>query len=310
MARSTKKTAARAESARGERHGKIKQEENKQLDVKSAVAQREEVKVADKSAKVGAAAVRQCAVTRERKSESELLRFVLDGQGNVTPDIKRRLPGRGVWVTANRDVVAEAARRGVLLRSLKAGEVSQRQAGRSRGGGLGRAAGTGDGASVQGVPAGEPGDLPAVVEKLLRQSALSALSMANKAGQLTLGFEAIARALASGGVVGLAHASDAAEDGRRKLDRMFVKSVGERDRDDEVLDGPSGPRREESVGPVVGIFSCEELSSALGRTNVVHAALRKGGASAGFLKEAQRLSSYLEPAPARPSRRRLKQDKV
>jgi hypothetical protein len=247
-------------------------------------------------------------VTRERKPESELLRFVLDGQGNVTPDIKRRLPGRGVWVTANRSVLAEGIRRRVLLRSLKADGASPRQT--RDGAAAGQAAGPGNESSAQGVLAGGTGDLPAVVEKLLRQSALGALSMANKAGQLTLGFEAVARALAAGGVVGLIHASEAAEDGRRKLDRMFVRDVGETNRDDGVSGGPSGPRREESVGPVIGIFSCDELSSAVGRANVVHAALKKGGASASFLKEAHRLSSYLEPAPAKPSKGRLKQDKV
>ncbi len=120
MTRSISKTVSPSEKAGAKTHGKIKRRENKQLDVKSRKAQREEVKVSRKSAKVGTETVRQCAVTRERKPESRLLRFVLDGQGRATPDIKRRLPGRGVWVTANRSVVAEAMKRGTLLRGLKA----------------------------------------------------------------------------------------------------------------------------------------------------------------------------------------------
>lgn len=309
MERSTKKTATRADRADVKRHGKINQGENKQLDVKSSEAQREGVKVERKSAKVGAAAVRQCAVTRERKPESELLRFVLDGQGRITPDIKRRLPGRGVWVTANRGVLADALRRRVLLRSLKAeGLVCDQADAMSGSEADGASKGKDDSVFLEAVR--EPTDLLVVVEMLLRRSALGALSLANKAGQLTLGFEAVARALASGGVIGLVHASDSADDGRRKLDRMFERTTDRMDGGDGVLKDTPDIGRQEGILPIVGFFSCEELSSALGRTNVMHAALKEGGASASFLKEAQRLSSYLGPAPAKPSRRRLKQDKV
>jgi predicted RNA-binding protein YlxR (DUF448 family) len=324
MTQSTPKTASPSEKAGVKTHGKIKRRKNKQLDVKSRKAQREEVKVSRKSAKVGAETVRQCAVTRERKHESRLLRFVLDGQGRATPDIRRRLPGRGVWVTANRSVLAEAVKRGTLLRGLKAeGEPRVKAKGSQ-----GQDAETPEAETLSlagDVLAEEPQappdqDLPAVVEALFRRSALGALSLANKAGQLTLGFEAVARALASGGVVGLIHAADAAEDGRRKLDRVFAKTmsakiVSEKSADasvadDGILDAELQVEQEEDCSLIVEAFSCEELSSALGRTNVMHAALKKGGASASFLKEAHRLWRYLEPAPAKPSKRRSKQDKV
>jgi predicted RNA-binding protein YlxR (DUF448 family) len=312
--------------------GKNKRRPNKQLDVKSAGAQREEVKVPRKSAKVGAAVVRQCAVTRERRPESELLRFVLDIQGHVTPDIKRRLPGRGVWVSANRGVLAEAVRRRTLARALKAESDPRKRAETDPGAetGVRREVGnlpeTGEDHPVEDLSAEAHRDLPAEVEELLRRSALGALGLANKAGQLTLGFEAIARALASGGVVGLIHAAEAAEDGRRKLDWMFASGAGEGGRkpapalpggaaDEDNGAGGMVPTEsaaddEENDRPVVELFSCAELGSALGRTNVMHAALKKGGASASFLKEARRLSRYLEPAPAKPPKRRPKQDKV
>jgi hypothetical protein len=221
-------------------------------------------------------------------------------------------------------------KRGSLLRGLKAEGGSRAQAKVSHQ----FEADQGDGAetpegetssSAVDVLAGElqdlpDQDLPAVVEVLFRRSALGALSLANKAGQVTLGFEAVARALASGGVVGLIHAADAAEDGRRKLDRVFAKtmpakSVSEESTDaavadDGILDDPLQMEREEDCSLIIEAFSCEELSAALGRTNVMHAALKKGGASASFLKEAHRLWRYLEPAPAKPSKRRSKQDKV
>jgi uncharacterized protein len=321
MAKRPQNKTVPSKSAGATTRGKNKLWRNKQLDVKSAGAQREEVKVARKGAKVEAATIRQCVVTRERRPEDELLRFVLDGEGKVTPDIKRRLPGRGVWVTANRGVLTEAVKRRSLLKGLKAED------------GVGRAA-QGD-AADKDFPAQCLTDLPSSVEGLLRRSALGALSMANKAGQLTLGFEAVARALASGGVIGLIHAAEAAEDGRRKLDRVFTRDAGEKVRraacpggavkgDDfdrpmtvepgaegeEIKDDPSTDGRQENDPPIVELFSGEELSSALGRVNVIHAALKKGGASANFLKEAHRLSRYLEPAPAKPSKRRSKQDKV
>ncbi|MEO0977482.1 MAG: DUF448 domain-containing protein, partial [Pseudomonadota bacterium] len=51
---------------------------------------------------------RQCAVTREVLPVSSLIRFVLDPEGQVIPDLKRALPGRGVWVTATEESVAAA----------------------------------------------------------------------------------------------------------------------------------------------------------------------------------------------------------
>ena len=43
---------------------------------------------------------RMCIVTRARRSPDEMIRFVADPGGEIVPDIKRKLPGRGVWVTA------------------------------------------------------------------------------------------------------------------------------------------------------------------------------------------------------------------
>src|SRR5436190_19894658 len=62
---------------------------------------------------------RLCALTREVKPIGELIRFVAAPDGAIVPDLKRRLPGRGVWVTATRRAVDEAARRNLFARSLK-----------------------------------------------------------------------------------------------------------------------------------------------------------------------------------------------
>ena len=65
-------------------------------------------------------AVRACALTRVRRPKDELIRFVLGPDGTVVPDLKERLPGRGVWLAAAHNVVADAAKRNVFARALKA----------------------------------------------------------------------------------------------------------------------------------------------------------------------------------------------
>src|ERR1044071_2106553 len=62
---------------------------------------------------------RLCVATRTVRPVGELIRFVVGPDGAVVPDLKRRLPGRGVWVTATRSAVDEAAKRNVFARSLK-----------------------------------------------------------------------------------------------------------------------------------------------------------------------------------------------
>jgi uncharacterized protein len=123
--------------------------------------------------------------TRTVRPLSELIRFVAAPDGRVVPDLKRTLPGRGAWVTAERDVLAQAARRGVLQRAL-------------------------------GGRATVPADLPAVTERLLEKAVLDALAIAHKAGQVAAGYTKVTDALA-GTVVALIHAREAAADGVRKI---------------------------------------------------------------------------------------------
>jgi predicted RNA-binding protein YlxR (DUF448 family) len=115
-----------------------------------------------------------------------MLRFVAGPDGTVVPDIKRKLPGRGVWVTGTREAVTEAIRRGVLPRGLKANVRA-------------------------------PAELPELVDHLLERAALDALAMAHKAGRIVAGFERVESAIAAGGLAAVIHAADAAPDGVRKL---------------------------------------------------------------------------------------------
>lgn len=131
--------------------------------------------------------VRACALTRVRRPKHELIRFVLGPDGTVVPDLKEKLPGRGVWLTAARDLVAEAAKRNVFARALQ-------------------------------TEAKISGDLAAEVERRLAEGAIAALSLANKAGEVVFGNAKVEEAIAKGRVLALIHAKEAAEDGCRKLD--------------------------------------------------------------------------------------------
>src|ERR1700746_3001300 len=103
------------------------------------------------------ATTRMCAVSREVRPIDELIRFVVSPTGEVVPDIKRKLPGRGLWLTASRQTVAEAARRHHFAKGF------------SRDVGVART-------------------LATDTENLLSRSAVEALAIAAKAGQVVAGF--------------------------------------------------------------------------------------------------------------------------
>jgi predicted RNA-binding protein YlxR (DUF448 family) len=195
----------------------------------------------------GAEPERTCIVTRAKLTPEDLIRFVRGPDGQMVPDLACRLPGRGVWVACRRQSVAEAQKRNAFARALKG-------------------------------PATVPEGLADTVEMLLRQRAAGALGFANKAGLVVTGFAKVDAAVASGKAIALIHASDAAPDGRGKLDRKFRAVRGENE--------------ENTVSAIVADLSADELSLAIGRANVVHAALTKGGAAQNFLREAGRLRRY------------------
>ncbi len=200
---------------------------------------------------------RTCIVTRAVMPPAALIRFVVGPERQVVPDLRRRLPGRGVWVTARRALVEEAVRRRLFSRAFKA----EARASES---------------------------LAAEIEELMRADLRQALSFANKAGRVIAGFAKVEAAIAGKPVAALIHASEAAEDGRRKLAGQLRKWRG-----DTI-----------SVLPVVVDFSSDELDLALGRSHVIHAALVAGAGSDGFLTLWHRYRSYrgIEAEPVSPPR--------
>jgi hypothetical protein len=201
------------------------------------------------------ATMRMCAVSREVRSIDELIRFVVSPQGEVMADLKRKLPGRGLWVSASHRAVAEAVRRHQFSKGFKR--------------------------DVRVAPT-----LVADTEALLVRSLIDALAMAAKAGQVISGFAKVEDALRQrqaparnqGPVRALIHASDGAADGIRKLDAIVRQNAGIDDESPEF--------------PVVTALSSEQLDLALGRSNVIHAALLAGPASKTFLTRSQILVRY------------------
>lgn len=216
-------------------------------------------------------AERSCIVTRVAQPPEGLVRFVCGPDGTVVPDIRGNLPGRGVWVTCRRDVVVEAMRKRAFSRGLKAE-----------------------------AKAGD--DLPDQVEALLLRAALSALSMARKAGLVVTGFGQVSDAVAKGGVIAVLHAREAAEDGRRKVGqaiRRRLRALGSVGGEEEMPGNAALRQQPPLSGPkvIAGIFASSEMDLALGGANVIHAALLAGGASTSFLKCAAALARYRGEAP-------------
>ena len=62
---------------------------------------------------------RLCAATRTVRPVSDLIRFVVGPDGEAVADVKNKLPGRGIWVTATRDALDEAIKRKAFARGFK-----------------------------------------------------------------------------------------------------------------------------------------------------------------------------------------------
>ncbi len=197
---------------------------------------------------------RQCALTRALKPVDELIRFVVGPGGEVVPDVKRKLPGRGLWITGTRPAVAEAIKRNVFARGFKR-DV--------------RAA----------------ADLAATVDRLLENAALDAMAIAGKAGLVASGSAKVEAALRDGNVLALIHASDAADDGTRKLNAALQRNIEPNAREMAIVD----------------LFSGGQLDLALNRPNVVHAALLAGPGGETFLARAKRLQSFRNSPATAPA---------
>ena len=193
---------------------------------------------------------RTCILTRRKADKSDLIRLALGPDGTVAPDVRARAPGRGAWVSVGKadlsDAVASGKLKGALQRAFKSRDVTV------------------------------PDDLADRTEQALRQYALDRLGMEARSGTLINGSDKLEAAARSGKVHLLLHASDAGEDGRRKLDQAWRVGGG----------GPRGMIFPE--GRTI-------LSLALGRENVVHIALIEPAAAARVSNALARWRAFIDP---------------
>ena len=168
-----------------------------------------------------------------------MLRFVTSPDGVITPDLDGRLPGRGIWIAPTRKALAEG-RKGKFARAARQSVVC-------------------------------PDDLEARVDGLLARRCVEAIGLARRGGRAVFGFEKVR---AQFGVHAkwlpaiLLHASDAAQDGRRKLAGAAM------DAEALVLDGLTG----------------EELGQAFARPSTAHAAVGPGALAERLRDDLRRLA--------------------
>jgi len=118
--------------------------------------------------------------------------------------------------------------------------------------------------------------LVALVEQLIERAALEALSLANKAGRIVTGNAKVESAIVSGKALAIFHSADGSADGKRKLDGLL-----------RGIDAEKGVKT-----PTFTLFTGSQMDLALGRPNVVHAALLASPASGGFLERSLRLKRW------------------
>jgi predicted RNA-binding protein YlxR (DUF448 family) len=138
--------------------------------------------------------MRRCLASREVRPKAELLRFVVGPDDRLIPDPAERLPGRGLWLTPRRDIVAAAAAKGLFAKAA-GGRVVM------------------------------PADLAGEVESLLSQRCLGLLGLARRAGMVRTGFEKVHADLKAGRAGLLLAASDGAADGRAKLAALAAAAM-------------------------------------------------------------------------------------
>ena len=156
--------------------------------------------------------LRTCIVTGETMAPERMIRFVVGPEGDVVPDLARRLPGHGMWLRAERAIVEQAIAKKAFARAARA--------------------------AVKAAP-----DLPQRIERLLLDRVLEDLSRARRAGRAVAGFVKVEQMVGQRRAGLLIVATEADGDGLAKLEATGVTI--ERLGDAALLGGVFG--REQAV---------------------------------------------------------------
>jgi predicted RNA-binding protein YlxR (DUF448 family) len=186
------------------------------------------------------------------KPAAELIRFVVGPDDVLVPDTDAKAEGRGVWISLGQAFVAEAVKKKAFAKSLK-------------------------------TSVNVPGDLPALTRQRLEQRFVNALQMARKAGQLMTGATKVKAALETGEAIALMTATDAANDGKKKM--LATLKASSKAAEELGLPGANRPHFE--------LLDSAQLGLALGIESVIHAAPTQGAAGEAAVKRAERLARYI-----------------
>ena len=204
---------------------------------------------------------RRCILTGNKLPSEFLIRFVVDADDNIVPDLSERLPGRGLWLTGQCDMVLKAT----------SGGAFQRAACRS--------------VKPLGEDNGE--SLANLIDVELAKRCLFALGLARRAGKIVVGFDQVRSALKKMSVnrgldksvylksAILITAKDAAFDGQNKL-----KALSDRL-------GESGADIKKFV-----LFDSKAMGKAIGRNQFMHGLVETNVACDQLYKAAKRLAVY------------------
>lgn len=130
--------------------------------------------------------LRKCIVTGDVKEKTDLLRFVVTPELLVVPDLSKKLPGKGIYVTNSRQVLETAVQKNLFAKASKLRAKTDKT-------------------------------LVETVERVLQKRALDAVSLAKKAGILVLGLEKVLEVLKKGKVAFIVEAKDAGDDGKNRI---------------------------------------------------------------------------------------------
>jgi predicted RNA-binding protein YlxR (DUF448 family) len=181
---------------------------------------------------------RKCIVSGQVTDKENLLRFTLTPDGSVVPDLKKKLPGKGAYVIVSKKTLQKAVESGAFAKAFK-------------------------------VRAKADLTLVEQVEHILHKQALDAVSLAKKAGCLISGMDKVTEALHKGKIAFLLEATDAGEDGHKRI-MSYAKDV-----------------------EIFSLFEIEELDKELAKENVVHLAFVKGPMAKMVKETFERLTSFL-----------------
>ena len=135
---------------------------------------------------------RRCIVTGRVLSIELLIRFVVGPDGVVVPDIEARLPGRGIWLSAERDMVNTAVAKNLFAKAFRRKVMVS-------------------------------ADLSERIATLLLRRCLERIGLARRAGQVVTGFEKVRGELKAGRGAVLLAAADGSVDGREKVRALAPK---------------------------------------------------------------------------------------